>query len=307
MKTRPFLSFFVLLLLAPVARADVSVAVLDFGSSESARDLAEDFGTLFEFALGMQDGILLVERGQLDSALDELARGSSGVVGPEYAGKVGQLTGAQVLVSGKLLKAGDDWVVISKVMGTETMRLFPAKVTFSDEEEIGDAVESLAVQVAAEIRDHRHELLAGSGEDSGSLNALIEMAEGVELPTLRVIIPEVHIGTRVPDPAAQTEVIRVLREIGFTVLDGGSEEEAEVLVTGEAFSEAGLRIRDLVSCRARVEVKAVEEASGNIVFSDAENAAAVDTAEFIAGKSALQRAGGKVAPELAEKLIDLSR
>jgi len=295
------------LVLGGFAKGEISVAVLNFDSKESSGDLAEDFGTLFEFSLGMQDGILLVARDQLDEALDELALGASGTVSPDYAGKIGQLTGAQVLVSGRLLSIGDGWVVVSKIMGTETMRLFSAKVSFSNEGEIGDAVEALGSDVAAQIRKHSQDLLATSDGEEDNLDQVIERAEGRILPKVRVVIPEEHIGRRVPDPAAQTEIIRILREVGFTVLDVGSKEDADFSVTGEAFSEAGMRIRDLISCRARVEVKAVDASSGTIVFSDAKSATAVDTTEFISGKTALQKAGGKISPALARALIGSER
>ena len=61
-------------------------------------------------------------------------------------------------------------------------------------------------------------------------------------------------------------------------------------VTGEAFSEFAGRHGDLVSVKARVEVKAVDRKTGKVLAVDRQTAVAVDLAEQVAGKTALQEA-----------------
>jgi len=43
---------------------------------------------------------------------------------------------------------------------------------------------------------------------------------GRTLPTVAIAIPEQHIGPRVIDPAAETEIGLILSQAGFTVLAG---------------------------------------------------------------------------------------
>ncbi|MEM0967487.1 MAG: hypothetical protein AAGJ81_15170 [Verrucomicrobiota bacterium] len=276
---------------------------MKFEAKDSEKVLAHDLGAFFEFALGMQEGVLLVDRNQMGEAFDELGLGVSGAVSPESLVAIGKLTGAKILMAGRLLKIGEERVVICKIMDTGTMRLVSVKASFANEDEIFGAVDSLAEQVAEKILENSDELSSTDPDETYRIEPLYEMAREMSLPTVQVLVAEEHVGWRVPDPAAQTELIRILREIGFTVLDPLSTEDPYVLITGEAFNEADSRFRSLISCWARVEVKAVHLSSGDIIFSDADDATAVDTAEFIAGKSSLQKAGGKVSPALAKALI----
>ncbi|MEZ4598310.1 MAG: hypothetical protein R2940_00780 [Syntrophotaleaceae bacterium] len=126
----------------------------------------------------------------------------------------------------------------------------------------------------------------------------------------------------IPDPAGETEIIKYLIQEGFQVVDQGVVEKiryneqikailngdsdlaqriglefgAEILIVGEAFSELATRnsFGGLTSCRARVEAKAILTESGVIIASEGTFSSGLDTAENIAGKKALQKAGKKV-------------
>jgi len=60
-----------------------------------------------------------------------------------------------------------------------------------------------------------------------------------------------------------------------------------------------MRKGNLVSCRARVEIKVRDKATGQLLAVDRQTSVAVDLSEQIAGKTALQQA----AAELAERVI----
>ena len=119
------------------------------------------------------------------------------------------------------------------------------------------------------------------------------------MPSVSVKISEQHFGQFVIDPAAQTELSLILQQCGFKVVDELSTNKADIEITGEALSEFGLRKGNLQSCRARIEIKARDVASGNIISEDRQTSVAVDIAEHIAAKTALQNG----ADELAERLI----
>ena len=106
------------------------------------------------------------------------------------------------------------------------------------------------------------------------------------------------------DPAVETEVRIVLKEAGFTLIEGDTTELADagvtVIVGGEAVSEFAARIGNLVNCAARVEIKVTERKTGEVLFSDRETTRAVDLAENIAGKTALQKAAHKLAIRLLQ-------
>ena len=82
-------------------------------------------------------------------------------------------------------------------------------------------------------------------------------------------------------------------------MDDVSTNKADIEITGEAFSEYGMTKGNLQSCRARIEIKARDVASGNIIAVDRQTSVAVDLAELVAAKSALQDGAG----ELAERVI----
>ena len=81
-------------------------------------------------------------------------------------------------------------------------------------------------------------------------------------------------------------------------MDDKSKEKADVEITGDAFSAYGMRKGNLISCKARVELKA-QKRTGEILAVDRQTSVAVDIAEQTAAKTALQHA----AAELAERLV----
>src|SRR5437016_9097940 len=80
-----------------------SVAIFDFESKEEAiKDLGPKVATLLNARLSADPNLILVERTELEKALGEQELGLSGTVSSETAAKVGHLTGAKVLITGKV-------------------------------------------------------------------------------------------------------------------------------------------------------------------------------------------------------------
>jgi hypothetical protein len=52
-----------------------------------------------------------------------------------------------------------------------------------------------------------------------------------------------------------------------------------------------------------VELKVRDRASGNLIFIDRQTTVAIDVAEHLAGKTALQEAGAKLTERLLAKLV----
>lgn len=146
-----------------------------------------------------------------------------------------------------------------------------------------------------------------------------------------VIIPETQLTRPVPDPAAETEIVKRLVEKGFNVVSQqkvrdirygdavlgslrdsaaavrlGRDLGADVAIIGEAFSAfAGTLPSQMVSARARVEVRIIEIATGRILAADAREASAADTSEEIAGKKALAKAASELADYFVPQLLSL--
>lgn len=80
---------------------------------------------------------------------------------------------------------------------------------------------------------------------------------------------------------------------------------ADIRLVGEAFSEFALRKGNLISVKARVEVKALDR-DNNVVAVDRQTRVAVDLSEHIAAKTALQEAGADIAERMLVKLAGTS-
>jgi len=145
---------------------------------------------------------------------------------------------------------------------------------------------------------------------------------------IMVVIPETHITRKIPDPAGETEIIKRLLDKGFDVIDQqmvdairydeqvakavkdekaaaaiGSDYGAEVIIIGEAFSEfAGRQPGGMISCRARVEARAIKVDTGSILATDGKHGSGLDTSENVAAKKALRQAGGELADYFIEQL-----
>ena len=83
----------------------------------------------------------------------------------------------------------------------------------------------------------------------------------------------------------------------------GNRNEADIALIGEGFSQFAARHGNLTSVKARLELKALERNTGRVVAIDRQVSVAVDLAEQIAGKTALQEAAANIASSLLPKIV----
>ncbi len=303
MKPSCIAAFALLLALGATARAAtpeiLTVAVFDFESKDAAvRDLGPKVSALLNANLSAEPQLITVERAELEKVLGEQELGLSGTVSSDSAAKVGQLTGAKVLVTGRVFKADKNLILVAKIIGTETSRVYGEMVQGAGADALTGLSSELAKKISKTVTEKGDTLVAKVETREERVAAIKKALQGETLPAVSVKIGERHFGQPVIDPAAETELGKVLQECGFTLVDDKSAQKADVEITGDAFSAYGARKGNLVSCRARVEVKA-QRRGGEIVAVDRQTSVAVDIAEQTAAKTALQNA----AMELAERLV----
>lgn len=158
----------------------------------------------------------------------------------------------------------------------------------------------------------------------------VTLAPQVAQARVSVLIPEAILRRPVPDPAAETEIMRALIEAGYRVVDPGKQQRnaernllrgqdlnalpdlqtrlnADYLVTGEAFAEEyGAVSQGVRGYTARLEVKVIDLASGQIVYSKAFQGSGIGATDAIAGKTALMnvgRAAGRELPGLLNEAL----
>ena len=291
------------LLLRAVEPDIIPVAVFDFEATDpKLKERGSQMAVLLTTQLSTIDGIATVERQELAKLLSEQELGASGMVDPATAARIGHLTGARVLVTGRLFTVSGETTAALKVMSTETGRVFGATENFSANAPPAGPAAKLGAKVAEILKAKKSLLIAQLVTVDDRIARLKQKLAGRTLPSVTISIPEQHIGPPVIDPAAETEIGLILGQVGFTRLTGEAAAKADFQISGEAFSEAGIRRGGLVSCRARVEVKAVARESGKAVATDRQTSWAVDTAEHIAAKLALQQAGAELAERIAEAM-----
>lgn len=292
-------------------RADqrpLSVAVFDFESKEEAvKDFGAKVATLLNAHLSTDPNLILVERAELEKALGEQELGLSGTVSQETAAKVGHLTGAKVLITGKVFKADKDLMVVAKVIGTETSRVYGELAKGPSGTSLDDLATQLAGKISITVTSKADTLVAKVQTREDRVETLNKALKDVKRPSVSVRIPEQHFGAAVVDPAGQTELAMILQQCGFTLVDEKSSHKPDIEITGEAFSAYGLRRGNLISCKARIELKAQARGDGKIITVDRETSVAVDIAEQTAAKTALQNAAAELASRLAPKLAKESK
>lgn len=291
------------------ARENPVYPVAIFPFSERGADL-KGYGEkvsdiLFATLVALPD-LYLVDRAELKKTLEEQELNLSGIVQPAQATQVGQITGAKILVTGSVIEMDKTLYVVAKIIGTETSRVYGQSVKGNVKDELGPLVEDLGKKVALTITENGKNLVAKEVKLEDRIAALKEKLGAGKRPVLFVKIDERHVGQATLDPAAETEIALMGRETGFEVIDPekGSSKKADVVIEGQGFSEFAMRRGNLVSVKARLEVKAIDNKTDQILAVDRQTEVVVDLTEQVAGKSALQNAAAAIAERLLPKLVE---
>ena len=245
---------------APVKTRVYPAALFTFEERVGAKDYGVKVTDLLFAKLGANPALVLVERGDLNKILTEQSLNLSGIVDPSAATRVGQLTGAKIFITGSVIKADKTLYLVARLTGTETSRVLPVSVNGAATDALPTLVDKLAGVITDTIAQRAGVLVAPPAPAGDRVKALSAKLKKAARPTLWINITERHVGQTATDPAAQTEFTLLAQSCGFPVIDPkqGTQAMSDILVTGEGISELAARHGNLVSVKARVEIKAVE-------------------------------------------------
>ena len=292
-----------LALMAPAADAPKSaltVAVCDFTGNAGAGDYSATVTTLVTADLTTETNLVLVERAQLAAALSEQAFGMSGMVNPDAAAKIGQITGAKVLVSGQVMKIGDNHlVVVANVVGTETGRLFADKVEGAADNLL-DLTSQLSRKIAQTISDQTTNLIAPPQESNVQRLERIIKGLGTNRPSVSVSIVG-NVDQTGHSIAAEDEFGSALLKAGFTVVDAKTDRKPDVEIFGVETLSAGPSQGDLFTFSEDIVLKVQDRRTGTLLAFEH----GVTTGTDAARGSARRAAKVNGVDALAEKVLPL--
>ena len=307
------------------AEGPLTVAVLDFETKDKAVvDLGAKISDLLTVFLSMQDGLELVERAKLKKVLEEMELSASGIVDPEQATRIGGLVGAQVLVMGRAFVVNEKLYITGKAVSVETSRVGAELAKGELDADLDVIVQELAEKLGKWLGENAGKMVAKIATPADQVAGLRKALKGKKLPMTSAVVIETHVGRATLDPAAETEVIYLMRKVGVPVLAGrnlkladwaleylqdadlpvpGTAQKADVIVVGEGFSEFAGRKGNLITVKARVELKAIDTRTLRVLAISRKVVTKVDMAEQIAAKAALQTAAGQAAVELLPEAV----
>ena len=278
----------------------LTVAVYNFKGDDKVESLGSKVTTLVTANLTTETNLALIERAELSKALNEQAFGVSGMVSPDAASTIGQITGVKVLVAGQVMKTGDNHlVIVANIIGTETGRLFADKVEGSADN-LMDLTSDLSRKIARTINDQTTNLIMAAQESSAErLERIVKSIDGTNRPSVSVRV--VWTFNNRPSKVVQTEFGRILLKAGFAVVDGKSDRKPDVEITGVGNSSPGKRHGDLFSFRSVFDLKIQDRRTGNIIGFDHQVGTASDATDSGANRSAIINA----VDALAERVLPL--
>ncbi len=306
--------------------APVTVAVMTFESKAPGNpELGAQVADIVTARLSVSGRFVVVERAQLDELLKEQKLVLRGLTNGEKAAQVGKLVGAQLMVFGRIFPVGKELYAVPKIVGVETGKLRGTdsipKIAQTDD--LSALIDQTSILLAKAIEEHADELLPARHRLVDPLAELAKKLSGKKLPTIAVVVPEEHRTRQVLDPAAETEIKRVLGLCGYPLVDVGQNaladwakryradkarpwpqqlSGADIVIVGEAFSEYAGQYEQIITCVGRLEANAIDRATGRIIVADQSTQRAPDLAEALAGKTALQKCGHEVGMRLASAI-----
>lgn len=283
----------------------VPMAVLPFSEQGSdVKGMGGKVTALLNATLSSDPNVWMVERQNLDDVLKEHDLNLSGMVDTSQAIRIGALTGAKVMVVGSVFSEDKDIHMVAKIIGTETSRMFGSSAKMGPQDSLEATVKKLSDNIAKILTTKTGTLIAQPIKEEDRIARIVKKIGNKKRPSVSILITEQHIGYPVSsikiEATAGLEMAGLCKGAGFEVWE--TEKKADIRIVGEGVSEFAGRRGNLVSVKARVEVKAVDVKTDKVLATDRAVDVEVDLTDQVAGKKAVEMAVAKIAERLLPAL-----
>ena len=313
------LAAMVYVMLAAVLSADPVIIFNPIDTDSKNVDIGL-FNDIVSAELSCAEKIKLVDREQLDKLLREKSLKPNGMLNADDVSNIGTLLGADNFVSGSVREKNNKLLIFVKSISVKTGVIKMKYINTPNDLET--AAKQTAKAAADLVMLQQEKQLPPQPQEQ-------MLFPDKKRPAVAICIPEIHVASqRLIDPAAENELIKTFLKQKFnikqltlplavgknglvdnivgnrtTLLEAAEKVGADYLIYGEAISESSDTFGSYRTSRARVELKIISTANGNIVWADSAYAGAADTAEVISGKKAIQKAALRLAPKAAAALL----
>ena len=233
----------------------------------------------------------LVERAELDKALDELHLSAVGMASSESQVKLGQIIGAKILITGSVFDAGEKHYLVAKIIGVETSRVKGCSVSGTGD--YLDLVPELAQKVRTTLETDFEKLLPKKATVFSVADRLADVKGAGRKVYLDV---KESIQQAVPDPASDIALKKLLLALDFQVVNVRSE--ADFAIVCEAIASQAGQYHKFSSAEARVELSVYRVKENKLLSVGARKETMAGATYVIAAKDAINQATLKLAAEV---------
>lgn len=263
-----------------------TMAILPFEcrlTGSAAEGMGSSMADALTAALSETGNFDLADRGEINKTMEELKLSASGLVSKETQLKLGQLVGAKIIITGSIFKSADKNHVVAKIIGVETSLVVACSV--SGTAAPLDLLPELKTKINKVLVSNLARLMPKITDGVTVVEQLRQQLGKVDGSKVFVKISEQTVANI--DPAAETEMKKMLLALGFKVVE--TSDEADFRLLGEGLAENSGSFKGFASATARLELNLYDK-QNRLLASDRQVETVAGPAANIAAKNALAQA-----------------
>ena len=310
----------------------IRVAVIDFqvdlpGEAELGPQVAD----VLAAQLSVWQMPELIDRQELTDVMSENRLTVSGFLDETLAAKTGQLVGADLLIMGKVFKANETIMIVTKITSVQTGRMVGLLNKVDPSRPLAEALASVAEKVQQVLREQADSLLPAGVPLADVIAPMRKVLRTKHVPGIAMVVTGRPDTSGQPPQAAGVAIRELLEHCGIMVVIVAHDElgewvsstpeaqaaawpavleEVDMIVIAQGRSEPADSVNGLSCAVGEIALRVVHR-TGQTVLTDRETQSAVgftdDSAAEIALHKAARRLAIRLVSHLAETLPEASR